>query len=87
MTKWYDDPKLVAGLGTALYDAEVLQDSEDSKNFLNKPYTYSEYYKAWEASGFPDSESENWDEFVNSIGDDEDEDNDEDDEDDEDDEE
>lgn len=69
--KWYDDLTLVKGLGEALSNAEVFEDSADFARFLSKPQKFNDYYDLWEAAGFPTSDDDDgWVEFVDSVSDD-----------------
>lgn len=71
---WYDSAADLRKFLTVLIDAEVIEDTDDVQSFLNKPQRYNEVYEAWDDAGFPESDDENWDEFVNAISDDESED-------------
>ena len=71
--KWYNDSNLVSSFGTALIDASVLEDTEAFKSYLNKPFKFNAEYEAWEEAGYPTTEDDNWDEFVEAISTDEEE--------------
>jgi len=75
---WYNDAKLLSGLGDALSVMGILEDSDDFSAFLRKPQRYNEEYAAWETAGFPTSEDDDgWEEFeeaLTSDGEDDDED-------------
>ena len=80
-TKWYDDLTVKNAFMTVLVEADVLTDTDDVRKFMDKPFRYNAAYAAWEEAEFPDSDSEDWDDFVEAISDDSDdeaEDNDED---------
>lgn len=78
MTKWYEDPKLVAGLGNALINAEIIEEGIEFSEFLLKPFKYNAVYNAWEQYDFPDNdEDKGWDEFVEALSDEEEEEDDE----------
>lgn len=70
--KWYTDSKLVAALGEALTNADVLTEQTDFTNYLKKPMAYNDHYDAWAEAGYPTSEDDNgWDEFVEAVNSDE----------------
>ena len=70
---WYQDVNLLSSFGTVLKDAGVLEDADDFRDYLNKPFKYNDEYDAWEEAGFPDEGTDNWDTFVDAISSEEDE--------------
>lgn len=72
--EWYLDTAKVAAFGTVLSDADVISDSDDFKKYLNKPFQYDDAYDAWVEAGYPDTDSDNWDDFVEEISGEEEED-------------
>jgi hypothetical protein len=69
---WIDSGATVRKFLNVLIDAEAIENIEDVQQFLNKPERYNEVYEAWDDAGFPESDDENWDEFVSTITDEED---------------
>jgi len=68
MASWYNDTKLVEGLGQALASAEVLESPEEFKLFLSRPQIYNTHFEAWQNAGYPvDDGEDGWDEFVDAI--------------------
>lgn len=70
---WSDSASDIRKFLNILIDAEVLQDTDDVQTFVNKPQQYNGVYQAWDDAGFPDSEDENWDDFVSAVTEDSDE--------------
>jgi hypothetical protein len=70
--RWYHDSSLLRSFGTALINAEVLEDLEDVLAFFQHPQRYNQFYMEWENAGFPNEGDDNWDEFVDSISESED---------------
>jgi hypothetical protein len=70
-TSWMDSAATSNKFLSVLIDADLITDTDDVQQFLSKPQRYSDVYEAWDDAGFPESEDENWDEFVESVSDDE----------------
>ena len=71
---WYNDVSLLRGFGQALATAEALTDSEEFVAFMSKPQKYDDAFASWADCGYPTDESDDgWDDFVTSLGDDEEE--------------
>ena len=71
---WYNDAKLLSGLGQALATATILEDSDDFTAYMAKPQRYDEFYDAWKEAGYPTAEDDDgWEDFVNAVSEDEEE--------------
>lgn len=71
--RWYNDASLFRSFGSALVNAEVLEDTEDVNGFFTHPQRYNQFYIEWENAGFPNNEDAGWDDFVDAISEDEEE--------------
>lgn len=69
--RWYESSTDLRKFMVMLIDAEILEDTDDIKEFLNKPHRFNTEYKAWEDSGFVESDDAEWDDFVTSLSSDE----------------
>ncbi len=68
-TNWIDSAADLRKFLNILIDADVIEDTEDVQSFLDKPQRYNDVYDAWDEAGFPESDDDNWDEFVGSVTD------------------
>ena len=73
-SKWYDDATTVRGFADALTEAGLLEEQDEFREFFQHPMRYNSAYDVWENLEFPDSESPNWDSFVEAVSGDEEED-------------
>lgn len=64
---WYNDRTFVTSFFEVLTEAGVLEDMDDAKVYMKQPYKYNEHYKAWAAAGFPTSDDESWDDFIEAL--------------------
>ena len=69
---WYNDAALLRQFGQALANADVFIDIDDFASFLRKPQKYNEAQSNWDECGSPVDESdEGWDDFLETLGEEE----------------
>lgn len=68
MTTWYHNATLVRGLGEALANADIFQESADFANFMRKPQQFDDMYSVWQDANYPTSEDDDgWEDFIANL--------------------